>query len=77
MLDLVAEVGELAGDATESTDYGARPTALSIRDDELGDALFTLLALADALEMDAGAALETSLEKYESRIADTGSPDST
>lgn len=72
LLDLASEVGELAKDAAESTDYGsAREVRLS--DDEVGDALFALLALADEVGVDAGEALETSLEKYEQRMSETGS----
>ncbi|TYL39439.1 nucleotide pyrophosphohydrolase [Natronococcus pandeyae] len=76
LLDLVSEVGELAKDANESTDYGASPADLSIESDELGDALFALLAVADSLEIDADAALEEALEKYERRLDDGGSPGS-
>lgn len=76
LLDLVSEVGELAKDANESTDYGASPAELSIASDELGDALFALLAVADALEIDADAALEEALEKYERRLEDEESPGS-
>jgi NTP pyrophosphatase (non-canonical NTP hydrolase) len=76
ILDLAAEVGEVAADATDSTEYGVEPGALDIKTDEIGDALFSLLAVADALDIDAGDALEKSLEKYERRIADTGSASS-
>jgi NTP pyrophosphatase (non-canonical NTP hydrolase) len=40
--------------------------------DELGDALFALLALCAALDVDAEAALETSLAKYEERLTESG-----
>ncbi|WP_306054257.1 MazG nucleotide pyrophosphohydrolase domain-containing protein [Natronococcus wangiae] len=76
LLDLVSEVGELAKDANETTDYGASPDELSIESDELGDALFALLAVADALEIDADAALEEALEKYERRLDERGAPGS-
>jgi NTP pyrophosphatase (non-canonical NTP hydrolase) len=68
LLDLTAEVGELAADAAKTSAYGAAPEDLSVKEDELGDALFALLALAEELDVDAGAALETSLAKYEARI---------
>ncbi|AFZ72581.1 MazG nucleotide pyrophosphohydrolase domain-containing protein [Natronobacterium gregoryi] len=68
LLDLVSEVGELAKDANVSTDYGDDPAALELSSDEVGDALFALLALADDLEIDADAALEEALEKYEQRM---------
>jgi NTP pyrophosphatase (non-canonical NTP hydrolase) len=73
LLDLAAEVGELAADANATSGYGSEPEALSVERDELGDALFALLALADDLGLDADAALETSLTKYEARLDETGS----
>ncbi|WP_121822921.1 MazG nucleotide pyrophosphohydrolase domain-containing protein [Halostella salina] len=71
-LDLESEVGEIAKELAESTDYGASPTDADVATDELGDALFALLALADSLDADAGAALEEALDKYERRIDETG-----
>ncbi|RKD94015.1 MazG-like family protein [Halopiger aswanensis] len=76
LLDLVSEVGELAKDANESTGYGSDPDDLEINSDEIGDALFALLALADSLEIDAGAALEEALAKYEDRLSESESPSS-
>lgn len=68
LLDLVSELGEVAKDAAESTDYGSSPEELAVASDEVGDALFALLALAESLDVDAGAALEESLAKYEARM---------
>ncbi|WP_226483081.1 MazG-like family protein [Natrinema amylolyticum] len=76
LLDLVSEVGELGKDANTSTDYGESPADLEIATDELGDALFALLALADALESDASAALEEAVEKYERRLDGDATPGS-
>ncbi len=73
LLDLVAEVGELTANATESTDYGATPDSLSIDPDELGDVLFAAIALAESQSIDANDALVGALEKYERRIETTGS----
>ena len=72
VLDLAAEVGEVAADAAKSSEYGASPDELSVSEDELGDALFALLATAEALDIDAEAALETSLAKYERRLGESG-----
>ena len=72
LLDLTAEVGEIAADAAKSSEYGGSPESLSVPEDELGDALFALLALAEELDVDAGDALETSLAKYEDRIDENG-----
>lgn len=76
LLDLAAEVGELAGDAAKSAEYGAEPDSVTVSGDELGDALFSLLAVAEAFDVDAAAALEASLAKYERRTSATGDPGS-
>jgi len=73
VLDLAAEVGEIAADAAKSGEYGAAPEELTVSEDELGDAVFALLATADALDIDAERALETSLAKYERRLEESGS----
>lgn len=72
LLDLAAEVGELAADATATSNYGANPDTLGVKRDELGDALFALLALCDDFDVDASAALDASLDKYETRLDNTG-----
>lgn len=72
ILDLLAEIGEIAGDAAKSSDYGLERESLEVREDEIGDALFSLLAVCNSLDIDAGEALETSLEKYRDRIEETG-----
>ena len=72
LLDLCSEVGELAKDANTSTDYGSSPADFAVKADEVGDALFSLLAFADAVDVDAGEALDAAMEKYESRIDETG-----
>ena len=78
VLDLSSEVGEVAKALLEATDYGRRPPrpgpALTA---ELGDALYALLALAEACDVDAGLALHDALVKYERRLARKGSASST
>lgn len=76
LLDVTAEVGELAADANNSTQYGTCPAEFAVNEDELGDALFALLALAVEFDMDAGSALNHSIAKYEKRIEDSGAPGS-
>ena len=71
-LDLESEVGEIAKEVTTSTDYGRSPSAASIATDEIGDALFALLALAEAADVDADEALDEALSKYEARIESSG-----
>ena len=72
VLDLESEVGEVAKEVATSTDYGRNPEAAAVATDEIGDALFALLALAEAADVDADEALDESLAKYESRIESTG-----
>ncbi|NHN60382.1 MULTISPECIES: MazG-like family protein [Halorussus] len=76
ILDLASEVGEIAKDAADSTDYGAAPEDLEVKTDELGDVLFSLLAVAESLDVDADDALDEALAKYEARIEETGDPGS-
>lgn len=76
LLDLAAEVGELAADANTATGYGRSPEEFDVERDELGDTLFALLALCDELDVDASGALEESLAKYEQRLAESESPGS-
>lgn len=72
LLDLISELGELAKDANVSTDYGETPDSLELSEDELGDAFFALLALAESVDADADEALNVALAKYEDRLAETG-----
>lgn len=76
ILDLVSEVGEVAKDATKSAGYGTDPDNLSVKKDEIGDVLFSLLAVAESLDIDAEEALNLALEKYERRINEKGDPGS-
>lgn len=72
-LDLASEVGEVAKEINVSTDYGARPGVdATVAADELGDALFALLALCEETDTDAEAALATAVEKYERRLDASG-----
>lgn len=76
VLDLISEMGEVAKDTAESTDYGDSPDNLQVKSDEIGDVLFSLLALAEALEIDAGEALAEAMAKYTDRITESGTASS-
>lgn len=76
LLDLVSEVGEVVKDATKSADYGSSKNDLRVKEDEIGDVLFSLLTVCNDLEIDAEGALETALEKYGDRIDEKGDPSS-
>ncbi|WP_226023347.1 MazG nucleotide pyrophosphohydrolase domain-containing protein [Halomicrobium salinisoli] len=71
VLDLMSEVGEIAKEIETSTDYGSDPAAADVAADELGDALFALLATAESVDVDE--ALDAAIEKYERRLAASGS----
>jgi NTP pyrophosphatase (non-canonical NTP hydrolase) len=73
-LDLLSEVGEVAKALLESNDYGRSPLQPTAElEEELGDAFFSLIALAESLELDLEAALEKALTKYQTRLAERGS----
>ena len=73
-LDLVSEVGEVAKALLESNDYGGSASQpIAGLEEELGDAFFSLIALAESLELDLEAALDKALTKYETRLAERGS----
>lgn len=67
--DVISEIGELAKEILKSTDYGKQeycPTDGAT--DEMGDCLFSLLALCQEMGIDAEAALQQTLAKYEARF---------
>ncbi len=76
LLDLVSEVGEVAKDANSSTGYGTAPGELTLSEEEIGDVVFALFALADSQGIDADRALETAIGKYEHRLTDAETPSS-
>ena len=73
-LDLVSEVGEVAKALLESNNYGKSPSEPTVElEEELGDAFFSLIALAESLDVDLETALDKALSKYETRLAARGS----
>jgi len=68
VLDLASEVGELAKAWLEATGYGKRAVNdVRAMRDELGDALYSLLVVANQLEVDVDELLDTTLNKYAQR----------
>ena len=73
MLDLASEVGELAKEVLKATGYGTRPLAPTASlEEELGDCVFSLLCVSEALGLDGEKALDQALEKYKARFAEAG-----
>ena len=73
LLGLGSEVGEVAKEVLRSADYGR----VSFRpgrgwEDELGDALFALVCLANTTGVDLEACFEDSQKKHESRLEARG-----
>ena len=72
-IDLTSEVGELGKEILKGSDYGRTACRSSKNmEEELGDCLFSLLALACELNIDAQQALNRVLEKYETRFSEKG-----
>jgi NTP pyrophosphatase (non-canonical NTP hydrolase) len=72
-LDLMSEVGEVAKSLLQASDYGRSPLELSAAlSEELGDAFYSLVALAESLNVDLETALYGALTKYEARLAIQG-----
>ena len=76
-IDLVSEIGELGKEILKATNYGKHeykqtPSA----SDELGDCLFSLIALCIEMNVDAEEALQQAILKYEARFAQKGNIES-
>lgn len=77
LLDLVSELGELAKEGLKGTDYGSiamLPT--SEWSSEMGDVIYSLVALANETGVDLDSALDSALTKYRTRIAERDEPGS-
>ncbi|MBN2881711.1 MazG-like family protein [Candidatus Woesearchaeota archaeon] len=76
-LDLVSEVGEFSKEILKATDYGKEKITPS--EDmvlEMGDVFYSLIAIANELDINLNDALDIVLKKYESRINNKGDPGS-
>ena len=75
-LDVMSEIGELAKEILKMTDYGrSSPQNNKKVKIELGDVFFSIITLANKLDVDLNEALDIVLEKYEKRLL-KGSPGS-
>lgn len=75
-LDFVSEAGEIVKDITKSGDYGESPQEVEVKDDEIGDLLFSLFLLAEEFNIDSEEAFEKAMKKYEDRVKSKGDPGS-
>lgn len=68
-IDLSSEVGELGKELLKATDYGKVDFRITAdTEQELGDCLFSLIALSRELGIDPAAALDSTLAKYKRRF---------
>ena len=72
-IDLVSEVGELGKEILKSSHYG-KESFSSTKDFELelGDVLFSLICVANSLNMDLDQAISNVLKKYHDRFSTKG-----
>ena len=76
-IDLVSEVGELGKELIKATNYGKNDFKITEQTaGEIGDCLFSLLALCCELDINAETALESALQKYRRRFEQKGHIDS-
>lgn len=76
--DLQSELGEVAKEVLEATEYGNKePDFDEELEGELGDLYFSLLAFAGEVGVDLSKALDRVLEKYSNRMEESGDPGST
>ncbi|MDD4049582.1 MAG: MazG nucleotide pyrophosphohydrolase domain-containing protein [Candidatus ainarchaeum sp.] len=69
VLDLVSEVGEVSKEIIKGTDYGKKDFKITENTkSEIGDVLFSLITIANQLDVDLEIALEKVLEKYQKRF---------
>ena len=69
VLDIMSELGEVAKDILEMSDYGRKE--FEYREEikqELGDVLYCLIKIANYFDVDLEDALKIVLEKYEKRL---------
>jgi NTP pyrophosphatase (non-canonical NTP hydrolase) len=78
VLDALSELGELAKELLKSTDYGKTHVKGKTKEMELelGDCLFSLICLANSLDISLSDALAQVMAKYKSRITKSQNPGS-
>lgn len=72
-IDLVSEIGELGKELLKGSDYGKDLFQItSDTKEEMGDCLFSLIALCHELGIDPESALDLALSKYKRRFDEKG-----
>lgn len=69
VLDLVSEVGEVAKEILIMSNYGKQPiTYRKEIENEVGDVFYSLITVANSLNIDLNYALSVVLKKYKTRL---------
>lgn len=77
LLDIQSELGELSKEYLKHSNYGVEKFRLEENFKlEFGDVLYSLLSLADELNINAEDCLNNAITKYESRLAISNKMDS-
>lgn len=74
LMDVQSELGEVAKEILKETEYGKKEWKNASEDaaSEMGDLLFSVIALANAMHVDLDTALKNVLQKYEKRLKKGG-----
>lgn len=77
VLDLSSEVGEVAKEVLNGTNYGDHAFVMTPKfEEELGDVLFEILCIANAADIDLANAIHGTILKMKHRIERNGHPGS-
>ena len=72
-IDLVSEVGELGKEILKGNEYGKKDFCNTENlESEIGDTFFSLICVANGLNINLQNALDNVLNKYENRFSNTG-----
>lgn len=72
-IDLVSEIGELGKEILKGNDYGKKEFSNTDNlESEVGDVLFSLICIANGLNIDLKSALNGVMKKYNSRFLEKG-----
>ena len=72
-IDLVSEIGELGKEILKGSEYGKKDFDITDNiESEIGDVLFSLICVSNALNIDMKKSLDSVLKKYNDRFSKKG-----
>ena len=72
-IDLTSEIGELGKEILKGNDYGKKEFCNTDNvESEIGDVLFSLICIANGMNISLENAIESVLKKYENRFLSNG-----